>query len=57
MQPLSGGAPSKVTSFGEKVLFGFEYDWKHERVVVERGAREGDVVLITDGEADNLRRH
>jgi Tol biopolymer transport system component len=55
MQPLSGGVPTTVTSFHDKILYGFEYDWKHQRVVIERGTREGDVVLISDGGSDTLK--
>ncbi len=54
MQPLSGGTPIGVTGFHDKTLFDFAYDWKHEKLVVARGADGGNIVLITLGGTRDL---
>lgn len=56
MQPFSGGAPTTVTSFRDKLLYDFEYDWKHQKLAVERFTRGGDIVLITDNGSGSLQK-
>jgi Tol biopolymer transport system component len=55
MQAISGGDPNPVTDFRNERLFDFEYDWKHEKLAVERGTLGSDIVLITDA-SDNIQK-
>jgi len=46
-QPIDGGAPRQLTTFGDSYLFSF--DWARDgNLVVSRGVLTSDVVLITD---------
>jgi serine/threonine protein kinase/Tol biopolymer transport system component len=46
-QPIDGGAPKQLTTFGDSYLFSF--DWARDgNLVVSRGVLTSDVVLFTD---------
>ena len=50
MQPLTGGPPTLATNFDSLHLYGYDYDWKHKRLVMARGRTNSDVVLITSSQ-------
>ena len=51
-QPIDGGAPKQLTTFGDSYIFSF--DWARDgnlrdgNLIVSRGVRKSDVVLMTD---------
>jgi serine/threonine protein kinase/Tol biopolymer transport system component len=46
-QPIDGGAPKQLTTFGDSYIFSF--DWARDgNLIVSRGVLTSDVVLITD---------
>jgi serine/threonine protein kinase/dipeptidyl aminopeptidase/acylaminoacyl peptidase len=47
-QPLAGGAPRQVTSFTSGLIFDFAWTRDGKNLLVARGERTSDVVLITN---------
>jgi len=50
MQPLAGGPQNLVTKFDDLFLYGYDYDWKNQKLAAARGRTNSDVVLITQQE-------
>jgi Tol biopolymer transport system component len=47
-QPLTGGPPRQLTSFTDQIIRGFAWSRSGKRLVVSRGRRSDDIVLMTN---------
>ena len=47
VQPIGSESATVVTHFDDLLIYGFDFDWKNNRLAVARGRSNDDVVLLT----------
>jgi serine/threonine protein kinase/Tol biopolymer transport system component len=47
MQSIGDAAVKPITNFTDLTIYGFDYDWKNNRLAVVRGRNNNDVVMLT----------
>ncbi|HEX3228364.1 MAG TPA: hypothetical protein VHQ95_05325, partial [Pyrinomonadaceae bacterium] len=48
LQPVSGGPAKQLTNWTEQQIFSFAWSRDGKRIIVARGSRKDDIVLIRD---------